>query len=105
MNIKDLQLALGVAPADGVSQGLVQEGGGPQLGQPLKIAFAVGPDYLQSARNGTVFALDTSVTYVTPTVLRIGKASTGSRSARLLLSRVAIYPKLLSADDLMGVTT
>ena len=91
--------------ANSASQASANYAGGPQLGQPFKMAFSAGPDYFLAARNGVVSALDTSVTYVTPTVLRIGKAVSGSNPARLLLSRVALYPKLLSADDLMGVTT
>lgn len=91
--------------ADSVSQGGQNMAGGPQLGQPFQVAMAVGENYLIASRNGVVSPLDTSVTYATPTVLRLAKSSAGERPARLLLSRVAIYPKLLNADDLMGVTT
>lgn len=90
--------------SDGI-QGSFGPTGGPQLGQPFKVAMAASGDYFQAARNGVVSALDTSVAYVTPAVLRLAKGVAGDRSARLLLSRVAIYPKLLAADDLMGVTT
>ena len=90
--------------ADSASQATVNYAGGPQLGQPFKVAMAVGPAHFRAARNGVVSALDTSVTYVTPSVLRLARAISGSKPARLLLSRVALYPKLLNADDLMEVT-
>ncbi len=97
-------LSMRVVASD-VGQGDFALTGGPQLGQQFKVAMSVGSNNFLAARNGVVSALDTSVVYVTPTLLRLGKSSTGAQPARLLLSRVSIYPKLLAADDLMGVTT
>lgn len=85
-------------------QAVLDASGGPQLGQPFKMAFAVGPNYFNSARNGIAGTLDTSVNCVTPTALRLASYANGSKTARLLLSRVALYPMLMDTTQLAGVT-
>lgn len=89
---------------DNVLQGEYSPAGGPQLGDQFKMAFAVGPNYFQAARNGVVGSLDTSVTYVVPNVLRLAKNIFDGKPARLSLSRIAIYPGQLPGAELEGIT-
>lgn len=91
--------------ANSVSQGSYSAAGGPQLGQPFKIAMSVGSNHFRVARNGSVSTLDTGVNYITPTVLRLARSATGDRPARLSLSRVELFDKILTEADLISLTT
>ena len=91
--------------ASAAQQASDQTVGGPQLGQPFRLAMALGGDYFQAARNGVVFTRDTGAIFATPTVLRLGKSGTSAQPARLLLSRVSIYPKVMTQAELIEVTT
>lgn len=89
----------------GISQGGYGEPGGPQLGQLVKMAFAVGPNYWQAARNGVVSPLDTSCIYTVPNVLRLAQSISGDKPARLPLSRVALFAGRLTGAQLAEITT
>ncbi|MCR8724584.1 hypothetical protein [Frigidibacter sp. ROC022] len=89
----------------GALQAEFSESGGPGTGAPFALAMSVGPNHFQAARNGVSGALDSTVSFQSPTRLRLAEGYSGNKPKRLLLSSVLLYPSLMTAAQLERLTT
>ena len=87
----------------------IQAISGSTVSSPLpsdfRCAWSVGPNIYDFALDGEAYGHDETVDYVVPTRAALGHDGSGtSAPARLRLSRVSLYPSVMTAAQLTEVT-
>ena len=71
----------------------------------FKLAWSVGPNIYDHAENGVAYGHDETVGYIAPTRVSLGhNGSGGTMPDRMRLSRVSLYPHVMTAAQLEEAT-